>query len=323
MTLLLSRLDVQSLLDCDAVIRAVADACVTYTAGGTDTPLRATIASPRAEGILLAMPCAIMERPIIGTKIVSVFPHNRTIPRVSSLYVVTDPDTGETLAVMDGTALTAARTAGASAVATDHLARVDSESLGVFGTGLQARAHVEMILRVRRLTKVLVCGTSDESAAAFAEWVTTTFGVPAEATSHHNTSQADILACCTTSATPLFDNVRPGTHVNAVGAFTPTTREIPTSVIVNATVIVDTRLGACAEAGDLLLPVHEGRYHLDCIAGELGDVIAGRTPARNALSPDAVTVYKSVGAAFLDAATARLILERAADTGIGSSFAFG
>jgi len=324
MTRLLSKDDVLALLDPDAVIEAVSGAFAAHSRGATDTPLRASVTAPGGTGVVLAMPCAIHDPAITGTKIVSVFPGNpgRGLPTVASVYVLTDPATGMPLAVMDGTALTAARTAAGSAVATRHLARPDARNLGIFGTGVQARAHVEMISRVRSLSRVFVSGRTVEKAEAFAKWVTAKFGLEASATASDITATADIIACCTTSSVPVIESARPGAHVNAVGAFTPETRELGTDLISRAQVYLDTRSGALSEAGDLLIPMHEGRFHPDRIVGEIGDIINGKSPGRPGLPDGAVTVYKSVGAAFLDAATARLILDRAEANGTGATFAF-
>ncbi len=324
MTRLLSRDDVNSLLDPGAVIAAVASACLAAAQGRTQTPLRAAVPSLTGNGVLLAMPGAMRDPSILGTKIVTVFGGNaaRGLPRVASLYVLSDPETGMPEAVMDGTAITGARTAAASAVATDHLARPDARTLGMFGTGVQARAHVAMIARVRRIDEVLVTGRTREASLEFAAWVTRSHQVSARAVDAREAAAADIVACCTTSRVPLFDTVSAGAHVNAVGAFAPDSREVPTDIIVDSAVYVDTRDGAFAEAGDLLIPVAEGRFTLDRVVGEIGEVVAGTVSGRDALPEGAVTVYKSVGAAFLDAATARLVVDLARARGIGHEFRF-
>jgi alanine dehydrogenase len=242
---------------------------------------------------------------------------------VTSMYVLSDYQTGAPLAVMDGSYLTAVRTAAGSACATRHLARPDAGTLGIFGTGVQARFHVETIRRVRRLDRVLVHGSSPDKGRAFAEWVIQTTGLAAEAASAAAVSGADIVAACTTSAVPvvLAEHVAAGAHVNAVGAFTPATRELPSALMGRARVFVDTRAGACAEGGDLLLAVQDGSFDLDDVAGEVGEVVLGTRPGR--AGSDEVTVYKSVGAAFLDAATARLAFEAAGRLGVGTAYDFG
>jgi alanine dehydrogenase len=270
------------------------------------------------------MPSAVAEPRALGAKIVSVFRGNsaRGLPTVTSIYVLSDYVTGVPLAIMDGGYLTAIRTAAGSAVATRALARPDARTLGVFGTGVQARFHVETIRRVRRLEHVRVCATSADKAHAFAEWVSQTAGLPAASATPAETSAADVVAACTTSPTPvvLADHVRPGAHVNAVGAFTPATRELPAALIARARVYVDTRAGALSEAGDLLLAVHEGAFALADVAGEVGEVLLNKAPGR--ADDEQVTVYKSVGAAFLDAATARLAFDAAGVQAAGTVYEF-
>jgi ornithine cyclodeaminase/alanine dehydrogenase-like protein (mu-crystallin family) len=324
MTLLLTAGDLAEVLRVEDVIEAVAQAFAAYSAGRTQTPLRVAVEPPGADGVLLAMPCAVAPA-ALGAKVVSVFRGNpaRGLPTVTSIYLLSDYDTGAPLAIMDGGYLTALRTAAGSAVATRYLALPEAETLGVFGTGVQARFHVETIRRVRPLRKVRVAGTSADRAARLAEWVCQTTGVSAEAAAPEVVSAAAIVAACTTSPTPVVaaEAVRTGAHVNAVGAFTPSTRELPTDLIARARVYVDSRAGAFSEAGDLLLPVQEGRFDLARVVGEVGELVAGSAPGRS--TSDEVTVYKSVGAAFLDAATAHLAYQQARARGLGAEFSFG
>jgi ornithine cyclodeaminase/alanine dehydrogenase-like protein (mu-crystallin family) len=322
--LLLTRGDLSRLLSFEGVIEAVAAAFAAYSSGRTQTPLRVGVEPPGSDGVLLAMPCAVAEPQALGAKIVSVFRGNpaRGLPTVTSTYLLSDYATGAPLAIMDGGYLTAIRTAAGSAVATRILAPADARTLGIFGSGVQAQFHVETIRRVRALSDVLVTGTSREKEQAFADWVTRTTGLRASAASPQETSAADIVAACTTSATPVViaQQVQPGTHVNAVGAFTPSTRELPAALIARARVYVDTRAGAFREAGDLLLAVRDGAFALEDVAGELGEVLLGSVPGRT--DRGQVTVYKSVGAAFLDAATARLAFDEAGRRAAGTVYDF-
>jgi ornithine cyclodeaminase/alanine dehydrogenase-like protein (mu-crystallin family) len=271
---------------------------------------------------MLAMPCAVAEPPTLGAKIVSVFRNNpsRGLPTVTSVYLLSEYATGAPLAIMDGGYLTAIRTAAGSAVATRALARPDARTLGVFGTGVQARFHVEMIRRVRPLQQVLVSATSPAKAQAFAEWVSSSTGLAARAASPPETSAADIVAACTTSPVPVVigERVQPGAHVNAVGAFTPSTRELPGALVARGAVYVDTRAGATSEAGDLLLAQAETTFTLADVRGEVGEVLLGSAAGRR--GPDEVTMYKSVGAAFLDAATAQLAFQQASRHGAGTRY---
>jgi ornithine cyclodeaminase/alanine dehydrogenase-like protein (mu-crystallin family) len=274
--------------------------------------------------VLLAMPCAIAEPAALGAKIVSVFRGNpaRGLPTVTSIYILTDYETGAPLAIMDGGYLTAIRTAAGSAVATRAVSSTRARTLGVFGTGVQARFHVETIRRVREIQTVLVSGTSREKETAFANWVLTSTGLRAVAASAEEVSGADVVAACTTSLKPVVVGaaVKDGAHVNAVGAFTPSTRELPSELMARARVFVDTRAGALSEAGDLLLAAHEGAFALEHVAGEVGEVLLGSVPGRR--GPEEVTVYKSVGAAFLDAATARLGFAQAGQRSMGTVYEF-
>jgi ornithine cyclodeaminase/alanine dehydrogenase-like protein (mu-crystallin family) len=271
------------------------------------------------------MPCAVAEPPALGAKIVSVFRGNaaRGLPTVTSIYALSDYETGAPLALMDGGYLTGIRTAAGSAVATRALAPPDSRTLGIFGTGVQARFHVETIRRVRPIERVIVAATSVAKAQAFADWVFSATGLAAAPATAAEASAADIVALCTTSPVPVVEDraVRPGAHLNAVGAFTPGTREMPSATVARAGVYVDTRAGAFSEAGDLLLAAADGDFSLDDVRGEVGEVLLGSAPGR--ATADEVTVYKSVGAAFLDAATARLAFEAAQRQGVGTVYEFG
>ena len=302
----------------------MAAAFAAYSAGKTQTPLRVGVEPPGTSGVLLAMPCAVAEPPALGAKIVSVFRANaaRGLPTVVSTYVLSDYQTGAPLAIMDGNYLTAIRTAAGSAVATRALAVPAARTLGVFGTGVQARFHVEMIRRVRRIDEVRVRGTSIEKSNAFARTISDSAGLSARAASANEVSAADIVAACTTSSTPVVvaEHVKPGAHVNAVGAFTPSTRELPSELIASGQVYVDTCAGACSEAGDLLLAVQDGAFELSRVAGEIGDVLLGTSEGRRSATD--VTIYKSVGAAFLDAGTARLAYEQATRMGVGTVYEF-
>jgi ornithine cyclodeaminase/alanine dehydrogenase-like protein (mu-crystallin family) len=270
------------------------------------------------------MPCAVAEPPALGAKIVSVFRDNpaRGLPTVTSIYVLSDYATGEPLALMDGGYLTGIRTAAGSAVATRALAREDARTLGVFGTGVQARFHVETIRRVRSLDSVLVAATSLEKARSFATWVTSATGLAASAASPEEVSAADIVAACTTSPVPVVADaaVRDGAHLNAVGAFTPQTRELPSALVARSAVYVDSRPGAFSEAGDLLLACDETSFTLEAVHGEVGEVLLGSVRGRD--NSAQVTVYKSVGAAFLDAATARLAFDAARQRSVGTVYEF-
>ena len=325
-TLLLSRSDLAALLDPASVIEAVDAGFRAYSSGGTITPVRIHLEVPGSHDVMLTMPCAVTDPPVLGTKIASIFRGNmaRGLPTVTSTYLLSAYDSGLPLAVMDGTYLTAIRTAAASAVATRALARADGAVLGIFGTGTLAEFHLRVLPVVGRYERVLVCGRSNESARRFVERMAPGTSLPLVAmeSAPQVVAEADVLVTATTSREPLFDGTlaRSGTHVNAVGAFTPTIREVDGALMARATVVADTLAGVRAEAGDVLLAVAEGAIGADHVRAELGEVLLGTRAGRR--GADEVTLFESVGAAFEDAVTARLAYERALQRRIGVRFAF-
>lgn len=321
MTLLLTRSDLARLLEPQAVIEVVERAFGEHSAGRADAPVRSHLRIDEPAGVVLIMPCALHDSRAVGTKVVSVYRDNpaRGLPTIFSVYSLVEYETGRPLAVMDGGYLTGIRTAAASAVATRYLARADARTLGIFGTGVQAEFHARLVPLVRPIERVLVWGTSREKAAAFAgrlrERVRASIE-PGESAAQV-AAESDVIVTATTSAEPVFPGrvVRPGTHVNAVGAFTPTTREVDSDLVARARIFADTYAGLFAEAGDVLIPMEEGRITREQVEAELGEVVLGRKPGRR--SDAEVTLFESVGAAFEDAATARLAYDLAREQGVG------
>ena len=324
MTLLLNRADLERLLDVQSVIEAVERGFADYSAGKVQMPVRTSVRVSDPPGLLLVMPCAMTESRALGTKLVTLYMQNpsRGLPTIGALYVLSDYETGLPLAVMDAGFITGLRTAAASAVATRYLAREDSKTLGILGTGVQGEFHVLAIPPVRPVERILVWGTSPEKTRPFAERMRARVDaeiVPGE--SPEAVARADIVVTGTTSPTPLFPGgvIRPGTHVNGVGAHAPAVRELDTDFVRRSTVVVDTYDAALAEAGDLLIPIEEGAITRDHIKAEVGEIVLGKKPGRQ--STDEVTFFKSCGVAFEDAVTASLAVERARAQGVGTEFA--
>jgi len=267
------------------------------------------------------MPAALLESRALGAKLITVYARNadRGLPTLHSAYLLLDLETGAPRALLDGGFLTGIRTGATSALAARFLARPDARTVACFGAGVQAGFQLRCLAAVARLERVLVVGRSPDRARQFATAVTKELGIPVEvaATARDGVRQADLLVCATTSPTPVFDgrDLRPGTHVDAVGAFRPETREVDTETVKRARVVVDTYVGAREEAGDLLIPIREGAIGFDHVAAELGELVTGARPGR--LSRDEITLFKSVGFALEDAATARLAYERALAEGVG------
>jgi ornithine cyclodeaminase/alanine dehydrogenase-like protein (mu-crystallin family) len=258
---------------------------------------------------VLVMPC--FAKDIFGIKIVTMTQEPGYGPKVlKANYSVYDAKTGGALLTMEADALTDLRTAATSAVATRLMARAEAKVLGVFGTGRQASAHVSVLLSVCNFHEVLVCGSSPERSKRFAAAWSEEFNVPVRAVDASTcASESDVVCTCTTSAKPLFDGklLRAGTHINAVGAFRPNTREVDDETMLRSRLAVDSYEGAPMEAGDILIPQQNRIIGPDHIIADLHDSLCGKKIVRRESSD--ITVFKSVGCALEDLAAARLLLE--------------
>lgn len=259
-------------------------------------------------GTLLTMPASGDGG--IGVKIVTLTPANpdRGLPFLHASYVLFDARTQAPEAVLDGAAMTALRTAAVSGLATRHLAPADAHRLVVFGAGVQAAVHLEAMRAVRDVDEVIVVSRSPERAEALVARARDA-GLDARTGTPDDVAGADLVCTCTTAPTPLFDGalLSPGTHVNAVGAYTPDTREIDTETMRRGRVVVEARDVALAEAGDLLIPIAEGVVTAAHILADLWEVVRDDRAVRGSL--DDVTLFESVGMAFEDLIVARAVVE--------------
>ena len=245
----------------------------------------------------------------IGVKIVNVVSGNRErgLPLIHGFYLYCDRETGVPTATLDGSALTTLRTPAASALAADLLARPDVTTLGVFGTGVQARGHVEAMLVVRPgITRILVTGRSEGSAESFVTSLDVG-GRPAVAAGPRETAGCDIVCGCTSSTTPVIptDAVRPGSHVGLVGSYSMARREVDADLVNLASVFVDDRHAAATEAGDLMVPAEEGEWSFDAVVGDLSELCVGKV---GRTADDEVTLFKSVGLAAWDLIVAAAVV---------------
>src|SRR6266852_6987465 len=226
-----------------------------------------------ANGVFLIMPCYDPEGGGLGMKLVMVS-ENPANPneKLHATYLLLDPETGQPTLTIAARYLTEIRTAAASAVATKFLAGEDVKVLGVFGTGRQARAHLEVLRLVRNFDHFLVSGLDPGRSREFAQEMAAELGAKVESVySRACAAESDVLCTCTTSNTPLFDGdlLRPGTHINAIGSFQPHTREVEDATVQRSRIFVDTYEGALAEAGDLLIPMSKGLITRTYIIGDL------------------------------------------------------
>jgi ornithine cyclodeaminase len=264
-----------------------------------------------ADATLLLMPAWVPGR-YFGVKMVSVFPDNgkRGLPAIFGSYLLSSGSTGELLAILDGGELTARRTAAASALASRYLSRKDSSTLLVIGTGRLSANLIEAHASVRPISKVLVWGRDMARAQAIADRASS-LGLEISVVDDLEAAagQADIISCATLSEQPLIKGawLKPGTHLDLIGAFKPTMRETDDEAVRRAHIYVDTRAGALSEGGDLIQPIRTGVISADDIIADLSE-LAGGHKGREA--EDHITLFKSVGASLEDLAGAIFALER-------------
>ncbi|MFB0536273.1 MAG: ornithine cyclodeaminase family protein, partial [Anaerolineae bacterium] len=275
----LSQNDVRRAVSMAQAIEIVKGAFAQLSAGQAVVPIRTQLEVARHEGITLFMPAYLQESDDLGVKIVSVFPRNLEagLPTIHALVAVVDAETGCPAAVMDGTYLTALRTGAASGAATDLLARTDARVAAVFGAGTQGRTQLEAVCQVRDIEKSWIYDINREAAEQYAEEMGERGGrIPGDiivaSSPTEAVREADVICTATTSKSPVFAdaNLKAGVHINAIGAFTPEMQEVPEETIKRARLVVDSREACWAEAGDLIIPRHQGLISEDDIYAELG-----------------------------------------------------
>jgi ornithine cyclodeaminase len=318
---------VHEILTMDACIPLMREALVTLGRGDAVQPLRSMVRLPDGSGVLGLMPGYLGAPRSFGLKVVSVMPGNHgtafdSHQGVVMLFGVTH---GEPLAIIDATSITAIRTAAVSGAATDALARKDAGDLALIGSGVQARTHLDAMRAVRPLRRVRVWSRTASNAAQFASTEGARIGIVIEAAaSAEDTVRGADLVCTTTSAkTPVLNGawLSPGAHINAVGACFAANRELDTEAVRRARFFTDRRESCMAESGDFRIPRDDGAITDAHLLGELGEVFAGTLPGR--MSPDDVTVFKSLGIAIEDLASAHYIHARALESGAGTWLEWG
>jgi ornithine cyclodeaminase len=300
--LILNEREVESLLDMDECIAAMEEALVALARGEVHNPLRSMVRAPGASGFLGLMPAwRGGAKAGWGLKEICVYPDNpkRGLDTHVGAVLLHSADTGELQGVFNASAITAIRTAAVSAVATKLLAREDAKTLTIVGTGVQGRSHQRAIPRVKELQDVRVVGRNDDIEAAV--------------------RAADILVLATSSREPVIRRewLKPGVHINAVGSSVKHTREVDTATMAAASLWVDRTESTVNESGDYLLARSEGTEVE--IRGEIGELLLGK-PGRT--SPDEITLFKSLGLAVEDLASAQLLHEKGLRLGVGTRVEF-
>jgi alanine dehydrogenase len=303
--LVLTRSDVEELLDLDALVGALARAHEELSAGSVSMPPR--IAATTADGLLGAMP-AYLPSAGLGCKLVTLFPHNADRPTHQAAIVLFDPENGSPVALIDGTYITATRTAAAAALAARLLARADASVLAIIGTGVQARTHARAFASVCDWTEIRVAGRDRAKTEALAAELGAT-----PASFEDAVRGADVVAAATHSAEPVVraEWVLPGTHVSSVGYNAPGS-ELDPQLVRAATIVVESRDSSFA-------PPPGGAPELEGVdpasVAELGELVSGSRRGR--ATPVEITLYKSVGVAVQDLAAAALVLAAARERGTG------
>jgi ornithine cyclodeaminase/alanine dehydrogenase-like protein (mu-crystallin family) len=328
--LILSHTDVEKAVSMRQAIEVMKDTFAQLSNNETNVPLRLHIPLETHNGIGLFMPAYLYKTEALAVKIVGVHYDNpsRGLPLIHAVVIALDAETGQPLALIEGSSVTALRTAAGAGAATDFLAREDSRIGVVFGAGVQAHTAIRAISTSRNLARVYVVGKTPSKVEELIEETRGIDNVPADVRMVENSedaisfvvSQADIIYCATTSPIPLFDgsDVKPGTHVNAVGTFTPDKREVDTDFVKRCSkIVVDAYSGALAEAGDLIIPMEAGALKESDIYAELGEISSGKKAGRT--NANEITFFKSVGNAAQDAAMAQAILKRAEELHLGMS----
>ena len=322
--LLLSRTEVEELLDVDALIDALAGGMSDLSAGRASVPNRVAARVDESDGLLLAMPGYAPSSGALVAKLVSLFPRNAggDLPTHQAVIAVFDPETGRPDALLDGEAITATRTGAGSALATRLLAREDAATLAILGTGVQARSHARAVARVRAFRELRVAGRDRSKAEALAEELAGELELRiVVAGSWEEACQgADVICAATHASEPVVRRewLAAGAHVNSVG-FNPEGRELDDATVIASLVVVESRAAALAPvpagSNDLLQPIERGLIGPDHVQAEIGELVDGSRPGRS--SHGQLTLYKSVGVAVQDAVAAALVLRAARARGAG------
>jgi len=311
-TLVLTAKDVAQVIEIDAVVEAVEKAFFHYGKGEAIMPPKVYLTLKQFGGDFRAMPAYLEGSAAV--KWVSVYPENpkQGLPTVIGTIILSDPRTGFPLAIIDGTLITEYRTGAASAVASKYLARKDSQSLGLVGCGALAQTHLEAIGHLFDLKVVRVYNRSADKIKTF---IDKNKGFNIEGATIEEVTRSDIVCTLTTVTSPLVFRpwVKPGTHINAVGADAPGKQELDSTILNNAKVVVD-ELVQATHGGEINVPVREGLFKKEDIYGTLGEIVAGKKSGRD---DKEITVFDSTGLAIQDVAVARAVYEAALTQKIG------
>ena len=328
--LLLTAEDVRKALPMNEAIEATKHAYASLSGGTAVVPLRTRLPIPESDALSLFMPAFVKSQDgnALAIKVVSLFPSNpaRGLAYIQAAVLVFDPETGRAIALLEGSSLTAIRTGAAGGAAIDLLARPESKVVAIFGAGAQGRTQLEAACTARKLETAFVFDPDPGKAELFADEMKGKQGIPRDVRVAWNAQEAvenaDIVCTATTATRPVFEDrfIRTGTHISAVGSYTPEMQEVPGETLERARIFVDSRSASMEEAGDLIQPIRAGVFDETQISGELGEVVLGQIVGRR--SQEEITYFKSVGVAVQDAMAAQVALTNAHTLGIGTEVDF-
>ena len=313
--LVLNKHDVSAMLSMPKCIELMEQALASLTRGEVLLPLRPVLRIPDSQNAYALMPAYSKSLRAIGTKLITVFPgnHGTELDSHQGAVVLIDGERGSLKALMDAASITEIRTAAVSGVATKLLARKDAKTLAMLGTGVQARSHLEAMLVVRDFDRVIVWSRNEQRSEEFSDRYLRgrDFEGIRVREAERAVREADVICTVTASREPVLKGewLRPGAHVNAVGASIPTARELDTAAVKKSRVFVDRRESAANEAGDLIIPMKEGAFGTEHIVAEIGELLVGSAKGRG--NDSEITLFKSLGPAIEDLASAQFLFDEA------------
>jgi len=328
--LILNADEVRQALPMHQAITAMRDAYASLSNGTAVVPLRTRLPIPNHDALSLFMPAYMKtdSGEALAVKIVSLFPKNpsRGLAYIQAAVLVLESDTGRAVALLEGSTLTAIRTGAGSGAAIDLLARKDSKIVAIFGAGPQGRTQLEAACTARNIETAFIYNPTREKAETFAEQMAGYKTIPKDIrvakTPKEAIEHANIICTATGSTKQVFDDkdVQSGTHISAIGAYTPEMQEVPIETVARARIVVDSYATVMEEAGDIVKAIQAGAIQESDIHAELGEIVLGKRPARE--SDDEITFFKSVGNAVQDAVAAQLALKNAREMYLGIEVEF-
>ncbi len=321
--IVLSRNNLISLLKMNDVMNVIETAFNELAQGSASIPPRTIINIEKENGSMLFMPSYLNKSGSLAIKSAGMYkenPKKYNLPTIMASLILLDHKTGEPLCLMDGSYITAIRTAAASGLAAKYLAREDSTTIGIIGAGVQAETQVLAMMQIRPIKRILVYDIISDKIKSFISSLSEKVSCGFEAVKNPDNllEKSDIVITSTTSKTPVFTGtkLKPGTHISSIGWVGTNGRELDTYTVEKCKLVVDTMDGVLSESGDILIPIKEGKITKDHIWCELKDLTSGAKKGRT--SNKELTLWKSVGLAIEDAATAQLAYQKAHEFGIGT-----